>query len=665
MRKWKTIVGFAIALLTCGGCGSLPKSSSSAGAVAMNESAPNKNISRIWQEVLPGGESLCSDGSAYKFLTREGDPKKLLVYLQGGGACWFRGNCDPAMRPTYNINLEQLRGYQTGVFNLDNPSNPFKDHTVVFAPYCSGDVHIGSSDTEYPGLEPDQPPLTIYHRGRANMQTVLDWTYANVTEPETIFVTGSSAGAIPSPFYASLIADHYTDATVTQLGDGAGGYRPMNSDARPHEAWGTFRFITKEAGFDGLDSDTMNYESLYIAAAQRHPNIQFAEYDAAQDSVQKSFLALSGQQDIDLLDALTANQADIRAQADNFHSFITGGETHTVLGRPEFYTFAADGTSIRDWVAALAKNEAVQDVRCTRCELDSYIGGPLPAPLSALWQSWDNHKQQYVKPFQIFDNIYYVGIDWVSAYLVDTGSGLVLIDSLYGKWVATLERNIRQLGFDPAQIKYVINTHGHFDHAGGSAHFQKQYGAQIVMTEEDWQIALAEPDVPLFYIPTPKRDIVAKDGDKIAVGDNEFTLYNTPGHTNGVLSIRYTARDGDNAHTVMTLGGVGLNFSGAERTETYINSYLRLQSIQDDIEVSLPNHQAMGRVFERRDRLKQRDAAAPHPFVDQASYRADIAIFINNARRKLAKEQDGTAEDPSAALLRAISDTPKSIQTEQ
>ena len=62
------------------------------------------------------------------------------------------------------------------------------------------------------------------------------------------FVTGSSAGAIPSPFYASLIADHYTDATVTQLGDGAGGYRRMNSDARPHEAWGTFRFITKRLG---------------------------------------------------------------------------------------------------------------------------------------------------------------------------------------------------------------------------------------------------------------------------------------------------------------------------------------------------------------------------------------------------------------------------------
>ena len=64
------------------------------------------------------------------------------------------------------------------------------------------------------------------------MQAVLDWTYANVSKPEQIFVTGSSAGA-PSPFYAALIADHYSQATVTQLGDGAGGYRRMNNDTAP------------------------------------------------------------------------------------------------------------------------------------------------------------------------------------------------------------------------------------------------------------------------------------------------------------------------------------------------------------------------------------------------------------------------------------------------
>ena len=115
-------------------------------------------------------------------------------------------------------------------------------------------------------------------------------------------------------------------------------------------------------------------------------------------------------------------------------------------------------------VTALANNQPIDDVRCVECDQDG-SGTPLSGPLKILWQSWEDPKQQYVQPFQIFDNVYYVGIDWVAAYLIDTGDGLVLIDPLYGKWINVLERNIRQLGFDPADTKYLINTHGHFDHA--------------------------------------------------------------------------------------------------------------------------------------------------------------------------------------------------------
>ena len=83
-----------------------------------------------------------------------------------------------------------------------NADNPVADYTVVYAPYCTSDVHLGQQDTSYPPLEEGQEPLLIRHQGRANMQAVLDWTYANVRRPQKIFVTGSSAGAIPSPFCA-------------------------------------------------------------------------------------------------------------------------------------------------------------------------------------------------------------------------------------------------------------------------------------------------------------------------------------------------------------------------------------------------------------------------------------------------------------------------------
>jgi glyoxylase-like metal-dependent hydrolase (beta-lactamase superfamily II) len=609
-----------------------------------------------WQKISPAANTTCSDGSPYSFFVRQGDPNKLLVYFQGGGACWFRQNCDPQMSPSYSIQVGNIDRANFGIFNLDNPDNPFKDHTTVFAPYCTADVHMGASNTVYPPVEEGQADLVIRHQGRANVEAVLQWTYEHVPSPQSIFVTGSSAGAIPSPLYTALIADHYVNARIAQLGDGAGGYRRTNNDSRPDEQWGTFDFITQEQGFANLRPETMTYESLYIAAAQAHPDITFAEYDAAEDAVQKRFLSMSGQKDVALQQAIEANHADIRREVGNFSSYIAGGDSHTILGRPEFYTLASNGVAIRDWVAALANFETVENVTCAPCDIESFSGAAMPPAVEAMWASWEDRRSQYVEPFQIFDNVYYVGIDWVAAYLIETGDGLILIDSLYGSWLPVLLNNIRELGFDPADVKYLINTHGHFDHAGGSALFQKVYGSRVVMTAEDWQVAQAKPELAAFYMPTPRVDMVAEDGDTISLGDNTITLYKTPGHTEGVLSLGYTGKDGDDTHSILTLGGVGLNFSGIERTETYLDSYRRLQSMQDSFSVSLPNHQSMGRVFDRRDLLAQRQAGQAHPFVDKPGLSRDLASFIAAAESKLELEKAGNAPDPLAALQQAISD---------
>ena len=609
-----------------------------------------------WQKISPAANTTCSDGSPYSFFVRQGDPDKLLVYFQGGGACWFRQNCDPQMSPSYSIQVGNIDRANFGIFNLDNPDNPFKDHTTVFAPYCTADVHMGASDTVYPPVEEGQTDLVIRHQGRANVEAVLQWTYEHVPSPQSIFVTGSSAGAIPSPLYTALIADHYVNARIAQLGDGAGGYRRTNNDSRPDEQWGTFDFITQEQGFANLRPETMTYESLYIAAAQAHPDITFAEYDAAEDAVQKRFLSMSGQKDVALQQAIEANHADIRREVGNFSSYIAGGDSHTILGRPEFYTLASNGVAIRDWVAALANFETVENVTCAPCDIESFSGAAMPPAVEAMWASWEDRRSQYVEPFQIFDNVYYVGIDWVAAYLIETGDGLILIDSLYGSWLPVLLNNIRELGFDPADVKYLINTHGHFDHASGSALFQKVYGSRVVMTAEDWQVAQAKPELAAFYMPTPRVDMVAEDGDTISLGDNTITLYKTPGHTEGVLSLGYTGKDGDDTHSILTLGGVGLNFSGIERTETYLDSYRRLQSMQDSFSVSLPNHQSMGRVFDRRDLLAQRQTGQAHPFVDKPGLSRDLASFIAAAKSKLELEKAGNAPDPLAALQQAISD---------
>lgn len=612
-----------------------------------------------WNRIDPGGETRCSDGSPYNFYVRAGDPKKLLVYFDGGGACWFRKNCDPSLQPTYTINLAgQSLENARGIFDFSRSDNPFRDHTVVYAPYCTGDVHLGRVDQRYPpeaGPNPGQAggDLTVFHRGLTNSDAVLDWTYNHVASPESIFVAGSSAGSIPSPYYAYRIGAHYPGARIVQLGDGSGGYRNMAGGTLPHKQWGSLREITREPAFADMDDDSFGYEKLYIKAAAARPDIQFASYDAAEDAVQKQFLTLAGITDKSLLELISLNQGDIRTADGDFRSFIAGGDSHTILRRPEFYTYSAGGVSIRDWVADLADGKAVQDVACKDCSFPELVGTPMPAAMVPLWRAWES-PQQAVKPFWIFDNVAYVGIDWVAAYVIRTSEGLILIDSLYGKWVQPLERNLRALGLDPKNVKYVLTTHGHFDHAGGAAYFQKRYGAKVVMSAPDWSLAAEAPELPYFAFDLPEKDIVAKDGDTLVLGDTTIHVVSTPGHTPGSISFRYTVRDGGQTHEAITLGGVGLNFSGVDRTTMYLDSYRKLLANAAEVAVSLPNHAAMGRVFERRDRLAARKAGEPHPFVDATGYRADLERFIAMAEDKLEKEKAGTAEDPLSTLSKAV-----------
>ncbi len=255
---------------------------------------------------------------------------------------------------------------------------------------------------------------------------------------------------------------------------------------------------------------------------------------------------------------------------------------------------------------------------------------------------------QRVEPFQIFDNLYYVGIEWVSCYLLVTTDGLILIDALYGDHIDTAIDGIRTLGFDPADLKYVLATHGHSDHVGGAARFQETYGARVGMTEADWELAETPPGNPDYEIDVPVRDMVIADGDTLELGDTALRFYVTPGHTEGVLSMEFPVRDGGEEHRAFVLGGVGLNFEGVHRTNLYLDSVARVQRLAAEegnpIEVSITNHASMGRIFERAEQLASRADGDPHPFVDPDGYVAWLAELQKNAEEKLVVERELAGE---------------------
>jgi metallo-beta-lactamase class B len=171
-------------------------------------------------------------------------------------------------------------------------------------------------------------------------------------------------------------------------------------------------------------------------------------------------------------------------------------------------------------------------------------------PGKAQYGQYDHAKT--VPPFKIFDNLYYVGIDWVSSYLITTNDGLILIDALYRDYPAHIIQSVKDLGFDPKQIKYILCTHGHYDHCEGADTIQKITHARIGMTEADWEIAEGKVKNDYANVNShPTRDWVIHNGDSLKLGGSTIKFFVTPGHTMGVLSLSFPVRDGGNTLTML------------------------------------------------------------------------------------------------------------------
>lgn len=257
---------------------------------------------------------------------------------------------------------------------------------------------------------------------------------------------------------------------------------------------------------------------------------------------------------------------------------------------------------------------------------------------AALAQGDDRHNPevQRVEPFQVFDNLYYIGVDWVASWLLVTDQGLIVFDALYEELTDLVIDNIRQLGFDPNDIRYLIGTHAHYDHIGGAIRFQQEFSAVVMMTEEDW--AMTEEPAVFREYPKPIRHLSASDGATLNLGRTRLRFMKTPGHTPGVLSTLFTVYDNGYPHSAFMFGGVGLNFSGVERTEMYIESIKKMQQLTG-IEVNIPNHASVADVFERRDMLAERQEGDPHPFVDPEAWTGFLDLWLRQAEQKLETER--------------------------
>ena len=256
-----------------------------------------------------------------------------------------------------------------------------------------------------------------------------------------------------------------------------------------------------------------------------------------------------------------------------------------------------------------------------------------------------------VEPYKAFDNIYYVGICWVSAWLITSPNGHVLIDTLYGPHTGQMLGNVRALGFDPKDIKLVVVTHGHFDHAGGITQLKSDLapGTRFAMTKEGWREAaddsISHPRVRWVMI---EPDIVLTDGQTVTGGDVAIQAFETPGHSMGTASFAFDARDGARTYRAFTVGGLGLNrIRGPEQVEAFIASLKRIRTLTQDgarpVELHLTTHGFSTGLNEAKDLLKTRKPTDPHPLVDLPGFRKQLDDLQAGAEKRLVVERQKKA----------------------
>jgi metallo-beta-lactamase class B len=219
-------------------------------------------------------------------------------------------------------------------------------------------------------------------------------------------------------------------------------------------------------------------------------------------------------------------------------------------------------------------------------------------------------------PFQVFDNLYFVGIGEVASYIISTSDGLILIDTLWDidGYTDYHIGQMRALGLDPADIKYVLILQGHRDHYGGAPALQDILDAQFGTAEEDHKMMLAD-----FGEYAPRIDFIIEDGDTLTLGDTTITLEVTPGHTPGTTSLRFPVFDNGRQYNAYFHGGPGVRSDDPAVIRGFIADLERIKTIPD-IEVQVTGHfdsylSGTGDLFDRAARLAVRQPGQPHPWV--------------------------------------------------
>lgn len=274
---------------------------------------------------------------------------------------------------------------------------------------------------------------------------------------------------------------------------------------------------------------------------------------------------------------------------------------------------------------------------------DSVIEAAEKAPLHE-WAATGEWNEP-LAPFNVIGNIHYVGTKTVSSFLITTPDGHFLLDGVVPQSAPQIAANIKALGFDIRDVKYLLNSHAHFDHAGGLAGLQRLSGAKMVASAGD-RAALERgyadsgPSAGVRFPPI-RVDAVVRDGDTLTLGGVTLVARITPGHTPGCTSWSMEVKGADGrSHTAFfhcssSVGGQSLApeaYPGV--VSDYRGTFQRVRTLAAD--VFLANHDSFFDLHEKRARRLSGDADA---FVDPEELQAFNKTMSDAFEKALARRQ--------------------------
>lgn len=300
-------------------------------------------------------DSVCDDGTPTGMAINPSGGKNLLIFLNGGGACWDYLTCvvinSSAHGPFGSTQFDAMKANIPGSILDRSAENPAGDYNLVFIPYCTGDVHSGDNVATYQGIG---QTYQIAHKGRANLRAFLARLAATFPNPDKLVVSGSSAGGFGTALNYDLFRQYFPQkqGKAYLLDDSGPTLRGDAISASLRGSWYTSWNLDSSL-HDLCPACANDFSAMLPILGAKYPQDRLALLSYTQDQVIRAFFMLSA-------DAFQTDLYDLAGTVveplPNMRYFIASGSSHTFLGAPGATT--SQGVALWSWLGQQLRDDS-------------------------------------------------------------------------------------------------------------------------------------------------------------------------------------------------------------------------------------------------------------------------------------------------------------------